>query len=87
MAREELGYLLRENDDLRPLPVDGVTDALAQGGLPTGDVARMRQETRDALVATTDAGVFTVARALSGNLCELADDDALLDVRRSLTLP
>ncbi len=87
LAREELSDLLEANDDLSALPADAVMDALAQGGLPTGGVATMRQQTRDALVATTDAGIFPVACALSGSLCDLIHDDALLDVRRSLMRP
>ena len=54
---------------------------------PRAGVATMRQQTRDALVATTDAGIFPVACALSGSLCDLIHDDALLDVRRSLMRP
>ena len=87
LAREELNDLLSANDKLKPLPDDCVTDALVQSGLPTGGVAEMRRQTRDALVAATDAGIFPVAYALAGNLHELINDDALLDVRRSLMRP
>lgn len=87
LAQEELDDLLSANGDLKRLPDDDVTAALTRGGLPVGGVAEMRRQTRDALVATTDAGIFPVAYSLAGNLCELVRDDALLDVRRSLMRP
>ena len=87
LAQEELDDLLSANSELKPLPDDEIVEALSQAGLPTGEVSKMRRQTRDALVATTDAGVFSVAHALAGSLHELISDDALLDVRRSLTRP
>lgn len=87
LAQEELDNLLSANSELKPLPDDEIVEALSQAGLPTGEVSKMRRQTRDALVATTDAGVFSVAHALAGSLHELISDDALLDVRRSLMRP
>lgn len=87
MARSELDDLLETSDDLKPLPDDAVIDALEQGGLPVGDLPELRRRTRDALVATTDAGLFGVAGALASAFLEFVRDDALLDVRRSLMRP
>ena len=87
LAREELDDLLSANSELKLLPDDEIVEALSQAGLPSGEVSKMRRQTRDALVATTDAGIFSVAHALAGSLHELISDDALLDVRRSLTCP
>ena len=87
MARGELDDLLDTSSNLKMLPDDAVIDALEQGGLPTGDLPELRRRTRDALVATTDAGLFGVAGALMSAFLELVRDDALLDVRRSLMRP
>ena len=86
-ARSELADLLSANGSLRALADEDVVPALEQGGLPAGKVSELRLEMRDALVATTDAGLFVVARQLASALIEFCRDDTLIDVRRSLTRP
>ena len=86
-ARSEMNDLIAANEGLAPYPADKVMPALAAGGLPTGELDPMRSQTRDALVACTDAGLFDVARPLASIMLELNRDDALIDVRRSLTRP
>lgn len=86
-AREEMRDLIEANEGLSPYPADEVMPALAAGGLPTGELKGMRDQTRDALVACADAGLFGAARPLASIMLELNRDDALIDVRDSLTRP
>ena len=86
-AKSELADLLSANGSLHALADEEVVPALEQGGLPTGKVGELRLEMRDALVATTDAELFGVARQLASALIEFCRDDTLIDVRRSLARP
>lgn len=87
MARHELADLLASDRELSLLSEEQVVPTLEEAGIPAGDVERLRRQTRDALVACTDAGIFSVARPLASVLLELGRDDALLDVQRSLMRP
>ena len=87
-ARQELGDLIAaEGPKLAPLNDEQVVPALEEGGLPAGSIGALRAELRDAVAACTDAGIFSVARPLTGALLELCRDDALVGVHRSLMRP
>ena len=86
-ATQELSDLLESDEGLRRLRDEEVIPVLEAGGIPKGPVARLREELRDATVACTDAGIFSVARPLSGALLELTLDHALINVHRSLLKP
>lgn len=86
-ARSEMSDLIETSEGLRPYPADEVIKVLDEGGLPTGSLDALREQTRDALVACADEEVFSVARPLASVMLELGRDDALLDVRRSLMRP
>ena len=86
-ARSEMSDLIETSENLRPYPADEVMKVLDEGGLPTGSLDALREQTRDALVACADEEVFNVARPLASVMLELGRDDALLDVRRSLMRP
>lgn len=86
-ARPELKDLLDANPGLHTLPPERIVPELAEAGLPAGDTGALCARTRDALVATTDANLFNLARALCATLLEFERDDALVDVRQSLVMP
>lgn len=86
-ARSELADLVASDDALRRLSDAEVLRALDDAGIPAGAVDRIRTETRDALAACADAGIFSVARPLASVLLEFGRDDALVDVCRSLMRP
>lgn len=86
-AQGELNDLLAANEDLEPLRESEVVPTLEAGGLPVGDLDRIRSMTEEALIACTDAELFNVARPLASVLIEIDRDDALIDVRRSLMRP
>lgn len=86
-AREEMGDLVATTEGLSSYPTDEVMPTLAAGGLPVGKLDGMRAQTRDALVACTDAGYFGVAQPLVSVMLEFNFDDVLLDVRNSLMRP
>ncbi len=86
-AARELEDLLAGQPGLARLADDEVLPALEAGGIPVGAVDELRRQTRDAAAACTDAGLFALARPLTGALLELAKDDALVGVYRSLSRP
>ncbi len=87
-ARQELRDLIEaEGPRLALLDDERVIPALEEGGLPAGPVGALRVELRDAVAACADAGIFSVARPLTGALLELCRDDALVGVHRSLMRP
>ena len=67
---------------------DGTEGTIGQGEcIPVGAVDELRKRTRDAVAACADAGLFALARPLTGALLELCRDDALVGVYRSLSRP
>lgn len=86
-ARRELADMLEMDQNLKLLPDDQVLPTLEAGSIPTGDLDQIRQRTLDALIACTDAGVFSVAQPLAGALLDIGRDDVLADVYRSLAHP
>ena len=86
-TRRELADMLEADRNLRVLADDQVLPTLEAGGIPTGDLGQIRQRTLDALIACTDAEVFSVARPLTGALLDIGRDDVLVDVYHSLARP
>ena len=86
-AAHELEDLLAGQPGLSRLADEGVLPALEAGGIPVGAVDELRKRTRDAVAACADAGLFALARPLTGALLELCRDDALVGVYRSLSRP
>ena len=87
-ARQELRDLIEaEGPKLALLDDERVVPTLEEGGLPAGPVGALRVELRDAVAACADAGIFSVARPLTGALLELCRDDALVGMHRSLMRP
>lgn len=86
-ATAELDSLLAANDGLSRLPDDEVTRVLEAAGLPTGPVDRALELALAGAAACADAQAFGPASALASLALELAHDDVLSDVRRSLGRP
>ena len=86
-ARAELEDLVASEEGLSELEADQVLPALEAAGIPTGPVDEVRSVMLAAAAASTDAGIFDVARPLTGAVVEIDRDDVMIDVQRSLRHP
>ncbi len=85
-AEEELQDLLGSDSELKRLSREETIAALQTAGIPVGNPDALRAAAARAAIATTDAGLHSIAAPLTGSLIDMGRDDVLVDLYHSLRL-